>query len=83
MNLPHDLEFDVTYRYVDDVPAFNIPPYHELDARLGWQATSNVELSVVGENLLHPRHLEFASNFVEEERTDVQRSVLGKITVRY
>jgi iron complex outermembrane receptor protein len=30
-----------------------------MDARLAWQATQNLECSVVGQNLLDSHHLEF------------------------
>jgi len=55
-----------------------VPSYLELDARLAWRATGNVELSVVGQNLLHERHAEYG--FPSATRPEVERSVLGRVT---
>ncbi|MCC2636179.1 MAG: hypothetical protein K0S48_4065, partial [Ramlibacter sp.] len=33
--------------------------YTSLDARIGWQVTSRVEVSLLGQNLLNDRHAEF------------------------
>jgi hypothetical protein len=42
--------------------------------RLGWSPCKNLELSLVGRNLLHNAHAEFASMPLYHE---VQRSVYG------
>ena len=36
----------------------NIPPYWRLDARLGFRINPHWQLSIAGQNLLQPRHLE-------------------------
>jgi hypothetical protein len=41
-----------------------------------------LELSVAGQNLLRPLHLEFANAF-EVDHTQVERSVVGKMTWRF
>jgi iron complex outermembrane receptor protein len=58
MNFGPDVEFDVGLRYVDDLPDPYVPDYVELDARMAWQATDALELSIVGINLLHEDHPE-------------------------
>jgi iron complex outermembrane receptor protein len=79
LDLPANLQFDTTLRYVDDLPSQNVRSYVALDARLGWRPTKNLELSVVGQNLLDNRHLEFSSTL----RTEIQRGIYGKLTWRY
>ncbi|MFZ1828992.1 MAG: hypothetical protein WAW42_09540 [Candidatus Competibacteraceae bacterium] len=59
MDLNDHVEFDLWLRYVDDIPAFAIDRYLTLDARLGWAAAKNLDLSLVGRNLLDPLHSEY------------------------
>jgi iron complex outermembrane receptor protein len=40
--------------------------YTELNLRLGWRLGRNLELSVVGQNLLHRHHQEFAAGTPRE-----------------
>ncbi|HXI82641.1 MAG TPA: TonB-dependent receptor [Verrucomicrobiae bacterium] len=80
MDLPHRVEFDCVLRYVDELPHQQVPQYVALDVHLGWRATKNLELSIVGQNLLDPQHPEFG---MPATRTEVQRSVYGKITCRF
>jgi iron complex outermembrane recepter protein len=79
LNLPAKVELDTGLRYVDALPSQRVGAYVALDVRLGWRPIHNLELAVVGQNLLDNRHLEFSSNF----RTEIQRGVYGKVTWRY
>ena len=44
---------------MDNLPSHDVPSYVELDLRLGWWPSDEVELSLVGRNLLHESHPEF------------------------
>lgn len=81
LDLPGGVELDAWLRRTSELPAPTVPDYTELDLRLGWHATEALELSLVGQNLLHDQHLEFrsASSIPEE----VERSVYGKVTWRF
>ena len=59
LDLPRGFALDASLRYASTRPAPRVPAYGELDLRLGWQATPNWELSLVGQNLLHDHHQEF------------------------
>lgn len=83
LSLPSDTELDCTLRYVDEVIAFNVIDYWELDVRLGWKPTKNLELSLVGQNLLHDDHFEFASTLVTTVPTEVERAVLAKAVIKF
>ena len=83
IDLPANLEFDTAVRYVDSVETFDIPDYYAFDARLGYRPTERLEFSVVGKNLFDSQHIEFASNLVDTQRTEMQREVLGKVTYRF
>ncbi len=83
MTLPHNLEFDVWGRYVDRLSAIQIPSYFTLDARLGWRPTKQLELSLVGQNLLDPHRPEFREKIVSFVPTEIQRGIYGKATWRF
>jgi iron complex outermembrane receptor protein len=80
-DLPHSLEWDGTLRFVDNLPAPPVPSYFELDQRVGWSPTRNLEFSVVGRNLLHDRHPEFGP--ASPTREEVRREVFGGIALRF
>jgi iron complex outermembrane recepter protein len=79
IDLPWNLEFDCWVRYVDTLPSLNIDSYITFDARLGWRPRKNLELSIVGQNLLDNQHLEFKPE-ITSLPAEIERSVYGKIT---
>ena len=87
MDLPHRLEFDADLRWVDTLHNNNgptpgsVPSYAELDVRVGWHPTSQLELSVVGQNLLDDHHPEYG--FPGAARVESERGVYGKATWRF
>ena len=84
MTLPYQVEFDSWIRVVDKLSAPNIASYVELDLRLGWKPFPNLDVSLVGQNLLDNHHPEAApSLFLATQPTEVQRSVYGKVTWHY
>lgn len=72
VDLPGGFEFDTTFRYVSRIANLGVPGYGEMDGRLGWQATPGLEISVIGQNLVRGRHLEFTNL---STRTEIQRSL--------
>lgn len=58
-DLPRRTELDLHLRRVGALPSPSVPRYTVLDARLGWQATPAIEVSLVAQNLLNRRHAEF------------------------
>lgn len=84
MDLPGNLELDPVLRWVDAIynlngatPIVAVPSYLEMDARLGWRPVKNLELSVTGQNLLQPYHVEFVSG------EEISRSVYGKVALQF
>ena len=87
------VEFDLMGRYVSRLTGFNpgnipglpaaIDAYAALDARLAWQLFSNLELSVVGQNLLDNHHPEFSSSpqgqLFRNPLAEIRRSVYGRV----
>lgn len=83
IDFPHDVTLDWAVRYVDQLPARMIDSYVVMDVRLAWRPIKNLELSIVGQNLLDDRHPESAPSFIATQPTEVQHSVYGKITWRF
>ncbi len=83
MDLPGRTELDVNWRWIDKFVNDNngvagtVPAYAEMDIRLGWHATKNLEISIVGQNLLHDQHVEAGSPGSAQE--EIVRSIYGKI----
>ena len=77
------VSLDAQLRYVDNVNA--VAAYVTTDVRLSWRPTANLELSLVGQNLLDDRHPEQASAFraLGVPTMEVPRGFYGKITWRF
>ncbi len=81
-DLPHNTTLDLWWRYVDEL-GDRVDSYHSLDVRLGWKPISDLEISVVGQNLIENHHLEFIPEFDAMTPTEVQRSVYAAITLKF
>jgi iron complex outermembrane receptor protein len=77
------IEFDTALRWVDRLITNNgptigiVPSYVGLDSRLAWRSSKGIELSLVGQNLWQPRHVEYG--FPSPLREEIDRSVYAKI----
>lgn len=74
-DLGSTVSLDVMGRYVGSMPAIGVERYFDADVRLAWRAAPGLELSLVGQNLLHPHHFEQADTAINERATEVQRGV--------
>jgi hypothetical protein len=88
-DLPRNIEFDLTGRFVDRLRGFNpggapgitdvIDDYISLDARLAWKLHNNLEITVVGQNLLDDHHPESGtSTSIRAPLVEIQRGVKGR-----
>jgi iron complex outermembrane recepter protein len=87
MEVGQGVEFDTGLRWVDTrtvnnsgVPA-KVPDYLEMDVRLGWRPTESLEVSLLGQNLLHDHHPEYG--VPGPGRIEIERSVYGRVVWRY
>lgn len=83
VDLPYNLEFDTTLRYVDHVPQFGISAYTEMSLRLGWHVSKNLEFSLLAENVLSPDHREYIVDLIQAQPAEVERNYLAKVTWRF
>jgi len=91
INLNNDLQLNLWLRYVDQLKAFNdgvtseevpVDEYLTLDVNVSWRPLENVELMLVGQNLLNSSQLEYISEF-STPPTEIERSVYAKVTYSY
>ena len=80
LDLPHGLSLDAAVRFVDKLPDQQIPATTVCDARLGWQPTKTIEISLVGQGLFDSRHAEFGT---PAGRREIGRSIYGKASCRF
>jgi len=73
------LSFDVTYRYVDALPALQVPAYSTMDSRFDWQVGREFKLSAVGRNLFQPHHPEYGG-VDPGPLVGIRRTLYGQIT---
>jgi iron complex outermembrane receptor protein len=65
VDLSKTLQFDLRYRFITALPgvtAMFVPAYSTGDARLAWRVRPELEVAVVGQNLLQPFHAEAAGD---------------------
>jgi iron complex outermembrane receptor protein len=80
VDLPAHLRLDARLRAIGEITRRQVPAYEELNARLTWQPTAKLDLSIVGQNLLNPRHAEFG---VPATRRKIERGVYGMVEWRF
>ena len=76
-----NVDVDTFLRFVDNVPAQQVPAYMELDLRMGWHATPFLEFALVGQNLLDAAHPETGSN--PSTRSEIERSLFAEVLWRW
>jgi iron complex outermembrane recepter protein len=83
MNLGKNIEADAWLRYVDGFDNGGVPSYFTLDLKLAWRPVKNLELALVGQNLLENRHQEFRPEQFSTQVYEMQRGFYGKLTWRF
>ncbi len=79
VDLPSGFQWDTTLYYVGEVETYDISSYYRLDMRLGWKPIPNLDLSLVGQNLLQDQHQEWGTDY-GFVNTYVPRSAYAKVT---
>lgn len=87
VDLPAHFELDGQLRWVDSFTINNngtaaiVPSYADLDLRIGWRPTRRLEISLVGQNLLHKTHPEYG--VPGPAQVDATRGVYLKAAFHY
>lgn len=83
LDLPGDLSGSVMLRHVGSLKDGLVPAYTEADLRLTHPLAPGLDLSLIGQNLLHARHLEFVENGYPVAISYVPRTVSGEVRYRF
>jgi iron complex outermembrane receptor protein len=83
MNLGKSQQFDVWVRRVGKLPAVGVDAYTAVDLRYAWKLTKDLEISVVGQNLFDPRHVEGVVDFLPAQTMEIERAAFVKATWRF
>ena len=81
IDLPRRVEVDVTVRYASSLPNPPMEGFTTMDARIGWNVTDRLDVSLIGRNLLDARHPEFTT--ANHPNDEVARSLTLRTTWRY
>ncbi len=79
-----NIDLDILFRYVDKNKAVGffgytvINDYVSMDIRLAWRPINDIELSLVGQNLLASQHLEYRQEAFTTP-TEIDRGFYGKL----
>jgi iron complex outermembrane recepter protein len=82
-NLCERWELDLITRYSDHLPSRNVDSYIGLDVRVGFSPIENLNLSVVGQNLLRSHHTQFRETNGLPSPSEVRRGVFSQIDWRF
>lgn len=83
LDLPWNMECDTACYYVDRISSNKTPSYVRLDARIGWQPTGNLQISLALQNLLDNHHPEYSTRVMGLQESEVTRSIYLKTTWRF
>ena len=82
LNLPARLSFDQSLTWTSRLVGAGVPSHWRLDSRLARRLGESAEISLVGQNLLQPRFLEFGGQY-GVAGTELPRSVFGRLEFRF
>lgn len=74
VDLSSSWELDMLGRFVDELPDLNVDQYFTVNARLAWRALPNLQIALVGQNLLEENHLEVREETGVLPAIEVERS---------
>ncbi len=83
LNLSRGIGWDASLYFVDRLRSGAVPSYTRLDTGLTWRWTEQLSMSVVGQDLVRDRHLEFVDESGTVRSTLVKRSIYGKLTWQF
>jgi iron complex outermembrane receptor protein len=92
ISFAENMQANLWLRYVDEISTRStvemfrvehpVDDYVLLDVNLVWSPTDNLELMLVGQNLLNSSQLEY-SPLLNSPATEIERSVYAKLTYRF
>ncbi|HEX4273836.1 MAG TPA: TonB-dependent receptor [Bryobacteraceae bacterium] len=87
IKLPRGVEWDTSVFYVGTLAGGStasgvVPAWTRVDTRFGWRVNDKTEISLTGQNLLTPRHIEFLDG-LQVIPMETARAVVARVTWRF
>jgi iron complex outermembrane receptor protein len=79
MDLGPSVTWDAVLRYQSALPDPRVAAYTELNSRLAWNISRELQVAIIGRNLLHDHHQEFMA----PQANAVPRSVFAELRWRF
>ena len=76
-------QFDLWLKYIGRLNNPVVPAYTGLDLRYAFRVGRQADIAVVGQNLLNKRHVEFVSDYLPLQQTEIGRSLMVRGTWRF
>jgi len=83
LNLHRHWQWNTEAYFVGPLPALAVPSYTRLDSNITWQAGERFSISLVGQNLLRDRHLEYTGPDSSVQSDLIKRSAYAKVAWRF
>jgi iron complex outermembrane recepter protein len=83
LDLTRGFSWDASAYFVDRLRSEDIPSYTRLDTGFTWRWTERLSSSVVGQNLVKDRHLEFIDDTGSAISTLIKRSAYARVTWQF
>ena len=80
IDLPRDVELDLTWRSVSELTGYGIPAYDIVDLRAGWQPAKAINFSLAVENVFDDEHIEHIGDLTFAPAVTIGRMVIGRIS---
>ena len=74
-----DWQLGAVLRYQSALPDPRAPAYTELNSRLAWDISRELQVAIIGRNLLHDHHQEFTA----PQANAVPRSLFAELRWRF
>ncbi len=62
IDLPYNLEMDLWFKYRDNLSSHSLPSIFNMDARIGYRLSKDIDISITGQNLLDSKQPETVVN---------------------
>ena len=74
---------DLVGRHTGPLSEAGVAAYDGLNARIGWTIRPDLEVELVGDDLLRPKHREISSEFIGTSVRPIARSFFARLTYRH
>jgi hypothetical protein len=83
IDLPGEVSVNGSLRHVSALGVAKIQAYTEVDLKVTYQPMAGLDLSLVGQNLAHKRHLEFSEFGYPAPLSYVPRTIATEVRYRF